>query len=99
MDEPALATRPIEDFIPRSLLNRRGELIIAETAGTLGRAKFCVHRRDEFHEAFIEPFLAAHENDPSPGRRLRVGYISADFRQHVVGMNLLPLLREHDRER
>src|ERR1035441_8201105 len=40
MDEAALATRPIEDFIPRSMLDRRHELIIAETAGTLGRAKF-----------------------------------------------------------
>jgi protein O-GlcNAc transferase len=39
-----------------------------------------------------------HHNDPSPERRLRVGYVSADFREHVVGQNLLPLLREHDRK-
>jgi thienamycin biosynthesis protein ThnN len=59
MDETALAIRPIEDFIPKSLLHRRSELIIAETAGTLGRAKFCVHRRDEFRQAFVDPFVAA----------------------------------------
>ncbi len=29
---------------------------------------------------------------------MRIGYVSPDFRQHVVGYNLLPLLREHDHE-
>ena len=28
--------------------------------------------------------------------RLRIGYVSPDFRDHVVGRNLLPLLRSHD---
>jgi predicted O-linked N-acetylglucosamine transferase (SPINDLY family) len=32
-----------------------------------------------------------------PLRRLRIGYVSPDFRSHVVGRNVLPLLREHDR--
>ncbi len=35
-------------------------------------------------------------NDRSPERRLRIGYLSPDFRRHVVGWNLLPLFREHD---
>ena len=48
MDESALASRPIEDFIPRSLLGRRREFIVGETAGTLGRPKSAVHRQDEF---------------------------------------------------
>ena len=41
------------------MLDRRSELIVAETAGTLGRATFCVHRRDEFQLAFVEPFVVA----------------------------------------
>lgn len=59
MDQAALACRPIEDFIPRSLLNKRAEFIAAETAGTLGRPKFAVHRFDEFESAFVAPFAAA----------------------------------------
>jgi protein O-GlcNAc transferase len=39
-----------------------------------------------------------HGNDRSPDRRLRIGYVSADFRNHVIGRNLLPLFRDRDRE-
>ena len=37
-----------------------------------------------------------HDNDPTPERRLRIGYMSPNFRDHVVGRNVLPLLRNHD---
>lgn len=40
-----------------------------------------------------------HDNDRSPERRLRVGYISADFKRHPVAFFLLPLLEAHNRER
>ncbi|MFI5380399.1 MAG: hypothetical protein ACHRHE_13965 [Tepidisphaerales bacterium] len=59
MDEQALASRPVEDFIPRSMRHRRAECLIGETAGTLGKPKYAVHRGDEFHAAFVEPFVAA----------------------------------------
>jgi predicted O-linked N-acetylglucosamine transferase (SPINDLY family) len=39
-----------------------------------------------------------HSNDRDPARRLRIGYVSPDFLNHVVGHNLLPLFRHHDRE-
>jgi predicted O-linked N-acetylglucosamine transferase (SPINDLY family) len=40
-----------------------------------------------------------HRNDRSPERRLRVGYVSPNLREHPVGRFLLPLLESHDRER
>jgi len=42
------------------------------------------------------PAANGHSNDRSPDRRLRIGYVSPDFRKHIVGYNLLPLLRKHD---
>lgn len=37
--------------------------------------------------------------DPDPDRRLRIGYLSADFRQHTVAGFIETLLLHHDREK
>jgi protein O-GlcNAc transferase len=39
-----------------------------------------------------------HANAPLVGRKLRVGYVSADFRRHPVAFFLESVLRAHDRE-
>jgi predicted O-linked N-acetylglucosamine transferase (SPINDLY family) len=41
----------------------------------------------------------AHENDCDPNRRLRLGYVSADFRCHPVGWFLAPVFTHHYRTR
>ena len=38
-----------------------------------------------------------HDNDRDPERRLRIGYLSADFRDHPVAHNLIASLGRHDR--
>ncbi|MBI2958913.1 MAG: tetratricopeptide repeat protein [Betaproteobacteria bacterium] len=40
-----------------------------------------------------------HANDRSPERKLRIGYISPDFRRHVVSAMCAPVLERHDRGR
>jgi protein O-GlcNAc transferase len=60
-------------------------------------ALFEAHRAwDERHGRPL-PQSDAYANDRSAGRRLKVGYVSPDFRQHSVAYFLEPLLRSHDR--
>jgi predicted O-linked N-acetylglucosamine transferase (SPINDLY family) len=40
-----------------------------------------------------------HTNIPEPGRRLRLGFVSPDLRDHVVGRALLPSFRRFDPDR
>jgi len=51
----------------------------------------------EVHAQPVARLSADHVNDPDPGRRLRVGYISPDFREHPVAYFVEGLLGEHDR--
>ena len=56
------------------------------------------HRRwSSQHAEPLRQLIEPHNNQRSPERRLRLGYVSPNFRDHVVGRNLLPLLLHHDR--
>jgi predicted O-linked N-acetylglucosamine transferase (SPINDLY family) len=45
------------------------------------------------------PASAAHANTHAHDRKLRIGFVSPDFRDHVVGRALLPSLSRHDLSR
>lgn len=53
-----------------------------------------------WYERSIKPDLPAptkYQNSADPARRLRIGYVSPDFRRHAVAYFSEPLLIEHDR--
>ncbi|MGD0769589.1 MAG: tetratricopeptide repeat protein [Tepidisphaeraceae bacterium] len=54
---------------------------------------------NERHAAPLAKEIVPHSNPPLPERRLRIGYVSPDFRSHPVGRFLLPLIQHHDRDR
>ena len=89
----ALALRP--DFaLPHSnilfCLNYRPELS--------AEAIFAEYQQwDRQHAQPLMPAEPSFDLDRTPGRRLRVGYVSPDFRQHAVALFAEPLLAAHDR--
>jgi protein O-GlcNAc transferase len=42
---------------------------------------------------------APHDNVRDPNKKIRVGYVSSDFRDHPVGRLVSPLLANHDRSK
>jgi predicted O-linked N-acetylglucosamine transferase (SPINDLY family) len=64
-------------------------------------AIFAEHRRfNAQHAAALTRAAAArpHANDRSPDRRLRIGYVSADLRDHAVAYFIEPILAKHSAE-
>ncbi len=57
------------------------------------------HRWSGKHAEPLRKFIQPHVNDRSPDRRLRIGYVSPDFKHHAVAPMVLPLLACHDREK
>jgi predicted O-linked N-acetylglucosamine transferase (SPINDLY family) len=53
----------------------------------------------ERHADPLTPSQASYANDRTAERRLRIGYVSPDFRQHIVAMLMEPVLARHDRGR
>jgi protein O-GlcNAc transferase len=56
----------------------------------------------EYEAKFGAPFRAdwrPHQNSREPGRRLKVGYVSPDFRRHALSYFAEPIFANHDRKR
>jgi len=50
-------------------------------------------------EVPLKPFWQPHTNSREPARRIRLGYVSGDFRQHAVAYFIEPILACHDKSR
>ena len=57
-----------------------------------------LRRWNQQHAAPLARLIEPYDNDCSPERPLRIGYVSPDFRLHPVGRFIYPLLHAHDRK-
>jgi predicted O-linked N-acetylglucosamine transferase (SPINDLY family) len=71
-------------------LNYRADLSAEEV--------FEAHKGFEDAHAKALPRPSAYANPREPARRLKVGYVSADYRAHSCAFFMEPLLEAHDRE-
>jgi protein O-GlcNAc transferase len=52
----------------------------------------------ELFEAPVAHLVRPHTNDPDPDRRLKIGYVSPDFRRHSVAHFMMPVFANHDKK-
>ena len=62
------------------------------------RREWALHWEAEQKQQSYGPLWPDLLLEPMKGRRLRIGYLSADFCNHPVGRFLLPILKHHDRK-
>src|SRR5262245_35227212 len=60
---------------------------------------FAAHREWDERYGQRDPTFTTYDNDRDATRRLRIGYLSPDFREHSVAYFVEPLLRGHDRQK
>jgi protein O-GlcNAc transferase len=53
---------------------------------------------DRLYASPLGASVAPHKNDPNPERRLRIGYVSGDFRAHTHRFFVPPVFEGHDRK-
>ncbi|MBC7802349.1 MAG: tetratricopeptide repeat protein, partial [Candidatus Parcubacteria bacterium] len=82
---------------PENAETHRNLLLAMNYSAELGAAEIAAeHRR--FGNRHEQPVGEAPIDSAWP-RRLRIGYVSPDFRSHVVASFMLPVLSRHDRSR
>jgi protein O-GlcNAc transferase len=99
IDEAAAAYRRALELKPEHA-GMRSNLIYTLHFQTGHQTGTIAEERQRWNRQFAEPlkrFVLPHANDRNPERPLRIGYVSPDFREHVVGRNLIPLFQCHDR--
>jgi predicted O-linked N-acetylglucosamine transferase (SPINDLY family) len=99
-DEALAAFRRGAELQPDDYVKQSNLLYMLLYTGNGAATSRVAHER--WYRRWAEPLMresGPHANDRSTERRLRIGYVSPDFREHPVGRMLLPLLESHDHER
>jgi len=97
IDEAIAAYRRVQELRPGDAPTHSNLLMMLHYSTEHdARSIFAEHRR--FGEVFSRRYIAPRPDRTWP-RRLRIGYVSPDFRSHVVTYFFEPILANHDRAR
>lgn len=99
LDEAEACLREAIRLDPASVSTRSALLFVLQLGGKLSaEALFDEHRR--YGQAVeTSRVLPPRKPGPESGRKLRIGYVSGDFRAHSVAYFFEPLLEQLDRDR
>jgi protein O-GlcNAc transferase len=93
--EAAAYYRRAVELAPDNLALRSALLVCLQYDPAMTPGALLVeHRR---FAAALPARAVAHANPRDPDRPLNIGYLSADLRQHPVGLLLMPVVATHDR--
>ena len=93
--EKAIALAPHYAIAHNNLL-----LLLQYASGYSQEHLFALHQRfaAEFEPELV-PLRQPHANLPVASRRLKIGYVSPDFRRHAVAYSIEPVMAHHDKSR
>ncbi len=99
LDEGIAAYRQALEFAPDSVIAHDNLVFIQHFHPDYSAAALHeeVTRWNDRHAEPLARLRQPHANDRDADRRLRIGYVSADFHVHPVANFLLPLLSNHSR--
>lgn len=100
INEATTAMRKALTIAPDSAITHSSLIFLLDDDPSLDLAAHQEERRRwaEAHAHSLAPRIRTHDNDPDPERRLRIGYVSADFRRHSAASAFGPVLFNHDHE-
>jgi protein O-GlcNAc transferase len=94
-------TKRAVHMAPESALLLSNYLLSVQYSTLFSKAeKFAAHR--EYAQKFETPVLShwgKYKNSIAPGRKIRIGYVSGDFRSHSMIFFILPILANHDKSK
>jgi predicted O-linked N-acetylglucosamine transferase (SPINDLY family) len=92
--DKALALKP--DY-PECISNKVFALCFTSDGGFAEQQKTQADWWERVGAAIAERSQARHANTRDPSRRIKLGYVSADFRSHSAGLSFKPVLLNHDK--
>jgi len=101
LEDAVAAAREAIALNPAYRLARTNVLLALQYLDNISPAElFAEHRRfAEYCEAPLKAQWRPHDNSRDPQRRLRIGYVSPDLRNHAVAHFIEPVLAHHDHSR